>query len=585
MARGLIVDSFAGGGGASLGMEMASWSHPDVAINHDAIALSLHAANHPHTEHRIEDVFATDPRTIAAGRPIALAWFSPDCKHHSKAKGGKPRDKNIRALAWVVIRWAALPRPMKPAIIALENVEEFQDWGPLTAEHLPCPDRKGQTFNLFTHRLRQAGYVVEWRELRACDYGAPTIRKRLFLIARSDGMPIKWPKPTHGDPRSLEVAAGQLQPWRTAAECIDWSIPCPSIFNRERPLAEKTMARIARGVKRFVLDAAEPFIVPVTHSGDLRGAPVSEPVRTITSANRGEHALVQPFLAAHYGEGDGGRDRSSAVDEPVRTVTASRRHALIQPFIARTDMQSAYQRNGVHDVGEPLRTMTTAGSFGLVAPFLVPRHGEHATQEPRCRDVEQPLPTVTGAGEGAQFVAAYMAQHNEGMVGHSLEEPISTLTAKGSHQQLVSAFLTKFYGSCREGVDVRQPFPTITAEGWKVAEVRAFLLKYYGEGGQLQSATKPMHTLTAKARLGLVTVAGVDWQIVDIGMRMLSPRELFRAQGFPDTYIIDRGADGSPITKTDQIRLCGNSVCPDVARAILEANFVQQTVARGRAVA
>ncbi len=506
---GLIVDNFAGGGGASLGIEMACWQAPDVAINHDDIALSLHAANHPHTEHRIEDVFATDPRDIARGRPIALAWFSPDCKHHSKAKGGKPRDKNIRALAWVVLRWAALPRPMKPAVIALENVEEFQHWGPLTPDDMPCPDRKGQTFNLFLHRLRQAGYRVDWKELRACDYGAPTIRKRLFLIARSDGHPIRWPAPTHGDPKSLDVATGVLKPWRTAAECIDWSIPCPSIFGRARPLAPKTMARIARGVKRFVLDAAEPFIVPVTHAGDLRGAPVSEPLRTITSANRGEHALV--------------------------------------------------------------------------APFLVPRHGEHERQEPRCRDVEQPLPTVTGGAEGGQLVAAFMAQHNDGMVGHTMSEPVSTLTAKGSHQQLVAAFLSKFYGTST-GAGLRVPFPTITSDGWHIAEVRAFLMKYYGTGGQLQAVGKPLHTLTAKARLGLVTVAGIDWQIVDIGMRMLSPRELFRAQGFPESYVIDRGVNGAPITKTDQIRLCGNSVCPPIARAILEANHVNQVVF-GRAVA
>jgi DNA (cytosine-5)-methyltransferase 1 len=547
-ADAITVDSFAGGGGASLGMEMAAWRSPDYAINHDAIALSLHAVNHPHTEHRIEDVFATDPREIAKGRPIALAWFSPDCRHHSKAKGGRPVEKKIRALAWVVIRWAALPRPMKPAIIALENVEEFQHWGPLTADNLPCPDRKGQTFNLFVHRLRQAGYVVEWRELRACDYGAPTIRKRLFLIARADGQPIKWPKPTHGDPRSLEVAGGQLLPWRTAAECIEWSIRCPSIFARERPLADKTMARIARGVKRFVLDSAEPFIVPITHGGDVRAHPIDEPLRTVTGAHRGEFALATPFLAAHYGDGEGGKDRSSGMDDPVRTVTASRRHAL-------------------------------------VAPFFIPRHGEHETQQPRCRTVEEPMPTVDASATGASLVAAYMAQHNEGMVGHTLEEPVSTITAKGSHQQLVAAWLTKFYGSCRDGVDLRQPFPTVTAEGWKIAEVRAFLMRYYGTGGQLGELGQPLHTTTAKARLGLVTVAGVDWQIVDIGMRMLTPRELFRAQGFPDTYIIDRGADGTPITKTDQIRLCGNSVCPQVARAILEANFVNQAVGKGRAVA
>ena len=502
---GLIIDNFAGGGGASLGIEMASWAGPDIAINHDELALGLHAVNHPHTRHLVEDVWAVDPRAITAGRHVALAWFSPDCKHFSKAKGGRPVEKHIRGLAWVVVRWAVAVRP---TMIALENVEEFQDWGPLTSDGLPCPERKGRTFDLFVRRLREAGYAVEWRELRACDYGAPTIRKRLFLIARCDGRPIRWPQPTHGHPKSTEVAAGALKPWRTAAECIDWSLPCPSIFGRGKPLADKTMARIARGVKRFVIDAAEPFIVPVTHAGDLRAHSCTEPLRTVTGARRGE--------------------------------------------------------------------------FALVSPSFIPRHGEHATQEPRCRSIEGPLPTVTATANGAGLVATFMAQHNGGMVGHPLDSPVSTLTGTCSHQQLVAAFLTKFYGTCTDGIDVRQPFPTVTAGGGRgghhVGEVRAFLMKYYGTGGQHQSLDEPMHTSTAKARLGLVTVAGVDYQIVDIGMRMLSPRELFRAQGFPDSYIIDRLTDGTPVTKTDQIRLCGNSVSPPVACAILQANFSNETL-------
>lgn len=502
---GLIVDNFAGGGGASLGIEQATWAPPSIAINHDAVALGLHARNHPHTEHIVEDVWNVDPRAVTKGRPIAVAWFSPDCKHFSKAKGGKPVEKNIRGLAWVVIRWAA---SVKPVIICLENVEEFQDWGPLDADGLPCAKRKGRTFELFVQRLRQAGYEVEWRELRACDYGAPTIRNRLFLIARRDGKRIKWPMPSHGAPNTLPVSVGDLRPWRTAAECIDWSVPCRSIFNRAQPLAEKTMARIARGVKRYVIDAAEPFIVNLTHGG--RCEALSEPLKTITGAHRGEKALI--------------------------------------------------------------------------APFFVPRHGEHATQEPRCRSIEEPLPTVTATANGAGLVAAFLAQNNEGMVGHAMTEPVSTLTSKGSHQQLVSAFLTKFYGTST-GQDVRQPFPTITADGQHIGEVRAFLMQYYGEGGQLSTPGEPMRTLTAKARLGLVTVAGVDWQIVDIGMRMLIPREMFRAQGFPDSYQIDKLADGTPITKTDQIRLCGNSVSPPVARAIIAANFGNQTVYSGERVA
>lgn len=504
---GLIVDNFAGGGGASLGIEMAAWKGPDIAINHDPVALGLHEVNHPHTRHLVEDVWAIDPRAVTAGRHVALAWFSPDCKHFSKAKGGKPVEKHIRGLAWVVIRWAV---SVRPTVIALENVEEFEDWGPLTDDGRPCPDRKGRTFNLFVRRLREAGYDVAWRRLRACDYGAPTIRQRLFLIARCDGRPIRWPEPSHGAPRSLGVASGDLKPWRTAAECIDWCLPCPSIFGRERPLAEKTLARIARGVKRFVIDAAQPFIVPVTHSGDLRSHPIDEPLRTITGAQRGEYSLV--------------------------------------------------------------------------APFFVPRHGERPTQEPRCKPVTDPMPVITATANGASLVAAFMAQHNEGMVGHQMTEPVSTLTSKGSHQQLVSAFMAKLHGSCRDGQDMRRPFPTVRAGGTHLAEVRAFLMKYYGSGGQLQDAREPLHTVPSKERFGLVTIAGVEWQIIDIGMRMLTPRELASAQGFPPGYVLDRLPDGTPITKTDQIRLIGNSVCPPVARAIIAANFGNEALLHPPAV-
>lgn len=546
MKPGLIIDNFAGGGGASLGVEMACWKGPDIAINHDAIALGLHAVNHPHTEHHVEDVWDVDPRAVTKGRPVALAWFSPDCKHFSKAKGGKPVEKKIRGLAWVVIRWAVA---VKPRLIVLENVEEFQDWGPLGPDNLPDPAHKGRTFRLFVERLRQSGYEVDWRELKACDYGAPTIRKRLFLVARCDGLPIVWPEPTHAKPGSLEVGLGLRKPWRTAAECIDWSLPCPSIFGRSKPLAEKTMARIARGIHRYVIDAERPFVVNLTHGGRLED--IDEPFKTLTGAHRGEKALVSPFLTKFRANSTG-----QSLDDPMCTVTAN-------SFIKRPG-------------GAP--------PIGLVAPFFVPRHGEHATQEPRCRDVEQPMPTVTATANGAGLVAAFMAQHNGGMVGHSLDEPVSTLTAKCSHQQLVSTFLTKFYGTS-VGHDMREPFGTVTAQGTHLGEVRAFLMKYYGTGGQHQGVDEPMHTATAKARLGLVTVAGIDYQIVDIGMRMLSPRELFRAQGFPDTYVIDRLSDGTPVTKTDQIRLCGNSVCPPLARAIVAANFGNQVVREGGKVA
>lgn len=498
---GLIIDSFAGGGGASVGIKRALGRGPDIAVNHDPEAVGMHAANHPETYHYCQNIWRLDPRDVAQGRKVALAWFSPDCTHFSKAKGGQPVKRHVRDLAWSVILWAERARP---AVIILENVEEFRDWGPLiTVEGgklMPCPVRKGFTFKRWVRELTKRGYRVEWRELRACDYGAPTIRKRLFLIARCDGEPIVWPAPTHG--------LG-LRPFRTAAEIIDWRLPCPSIFlTREegralgvnRPLAAATMARIARGVRRFVLDNADPFIVPVTHAGDDRVHDVAEPVRTITTANRGELALVAPTL-----------------------------------------VQTGY--------------------------------GERPGQAPRALDLHKPLGTVVGCGQKHALVSAFLAQHNTGMVGHRAAAPVSTIVGKGCTQAVVaSTLLSMKGGGVRGGADLRKPAPTITAGGWHVAEVRAFLVKYYSDGGQDQSAREPLHTVTAKARMGLVTVQGEDFQLADIGMRMLQPRELFSAQGFPADYIIDRMADGAPLTKTAQIRMCGNSVVPDLAEALVRAN-------------
>lgn len=505
--RELIVDSFAGGGGASTGIEMALGRSPDFAINHDAEALALHAANHPETEHLSRNIWKVNPLDVVRGRPVGLAWFSPDCKHFSKAKGGRPVKRNIRDLAWVVISWA---KQVRPRVIILENVEEWQDWGPLVEispeKWMPCPDRRGQTFKRWCSEMRRQGYRLECRELRACDYGAPTIRKRLFVIARCDGRPIVWPKPTHGAPSDPKVVAGKLLPWRTAAEVIDWSLPCHSIFlSREegravgvkRPLVDATLARIAKGVKRYVLEAAEPFIVPVTHQGDLRTYGIREPVRTITTANRGEQALVAPL-------------------------------------VVRTDM---HQSNAgcVYDPGEPMRTITTSGGHAVLAAFL--------------------------------------AQHNLGMVGHDAREPVSTLTQRGSHQMVVSAGLMNMKGSARGSSSHDDPLKTICAGAVHAAEVRAFLVKYYGEGGQFQGLDEPSHTLTTKPRLGLVTVHGEPYEIADIGMRMLTPRELFRAQGFPDSYRIEIEFAGSPLTKSAQIRMCGNSVCPPLAEALVRANY------------
>ena len=395
----LIVDNFAGGGGASTGIELATGRSVDIAINHDPAAIAMHRANHPSSKHYCENVWDVDPVEACAGRPVGLAWFSPDCKHFSKAKGGKPVEKAIRGLAWVAIRWAKLVRPR---VIILENVEEFTTWGPLIGNR-PDPMRKGQTFRRFVHALKRYGYCVEWNELRACDYGAPTIRKRFFLIARCDGLPIVWPEPTHGDPSTLFVASGILHPWRTAAEIIDWTIPCPSIYVRKKPLCENTMRRIARGLRKFVLEHPQPYIVD-------------------------DH--IAPFLIQYHTEQSGKEVRGQAVDKPLMTADSSNRYGL----------------------------------------------------------------------------------------------------------------------------------------------VTALLIKYYGQG-EGQSLREPLHTITAKDRFGLVIVRGEPYQIIDIGLRMLTPRELFRAQGFPEDYIIDRDADGKHYPKSAQVARCGNAVPPPFAEALVRANL------------
>jgi DNA (cytosine-5)-methyltransferase 1 len=498
----LVVDNFAGGGGASLGIEWALGRSPDIAVNHDPEAIAMHTANHPETRHYCESVWDIDPRFVTNGRSVGLAWFSPDCTFHSKARGGQPfldrnKARRRRGLAWIVIRWA---KAVRPRIIFLENVEEFEAWGPLLDDGTPCPLRRGDTFRRWVAQLRNLGYAVEWRQLRACDYGAPTTRKRLFLVARCDGQPIAWPEPTHGP--------GRL-PYRTAAECISWELPCPSIFGRKRPLAEKTLARIARGLRRYVIDAAEPFIVPVTHHGDLRTYGIHEPMRTVTGAKRGEHALVSPTL-----------------------------------------IQQSW--------------------------------GERVGQAPRALDIHAPLGTVVGGGIKHALVSAFLAKHYGGHEGpgSTPARPLDTVTVR-DHHALVASNLVKLRGECH-GADVAAPAPTVTAGGTHLAEVRAFLLKYYRAEGDPRLEL-PLHTITTKHRFGLVTVHGIDYAIVDIGMRMLVPRELFRAQSFPDTYRIDVGPDGKALSKTAQVRMCGNSVPPVMARVLVAANYAAGSAVRKNA--
>ena len=517
----LAVDLFAGGGGASVGFEMATGRPPDVAINHDAAAISMHRVNHPQTDHYVADVFEVDPRTVAKGRPIGLLWASPDCTHFSKAKGGKPIRKageKSRALAWVVKRWAG---QVRPRVICLENVEEFVEWGPLVGKpgaRRPDPKRKGERFRKFVRDLEGMGYRVEWRELRACDYGAPTIRKRLFLVARCDGRPIAWPEPTHGP--------GTRRPYRTAAEIIDWSIPMLSIFvtpeeakawaraqrdagwemgTPRRPLAENTLRRIAAGVVRYVLQG-EPFIVPIQN----------------------------------YGWGE----NNAPMDEPLRTITANPK----------------------------------GGAFALAAPYLIPRYGERKGQDPRTRSIDRPHPVVVPTANGAQLVSAFLAKHYGGVIGSPLTEPKGTITAI-DHDSVVTAHIQRDFGES-VGHAATDPVGTITPNGGgKAALVASFLQKYYGTaiGQELDG---PTHTIPTKDRMGLVTVtlAGEPYVLVDIAMRMLQPGELYLAQGFPEEYTIERGADGRRFTKTQQVRMVGNSVSPPVAAALARANVPELVV-------
>ena len=578
----LIIDSFAGGGGASTGIEMALGRSPDYAINHDAEALALHAANNPETVHLSKNIYKVDPMDVVGRRKVGLLWASPDCKHFSKAKGGKPVKRNIRDLAWTVVLWA---ERVRPRVIILENVEEFQTWGPLieTAKGIfPCPDRKGETFNEWIAALRKHGYKVDWKELRACDYGAPTTRKRLFLIARCDGKKITWPAPTHGP--------GKL-PYHTAAShVIDWSIPCPSIFDTSeeimakfgvraiRPLAENTMARIAKGVKRYVLDAAKPFVIKF-QTGAV-GSDIDAPLPTVTAnsfikrpGGAAPLGVVMPHLMTMR---NAGKPYNEA-DKPTHTVTVGGAGlSLVAPVL------SAAQHGGsVRGADEPVHTLTASpkDQNQIIAAHLSAYYGPGGGSDDRSADVAEPIRTVVTENRHA-VVSAFLAQHNTMPAGgihpgHHAEAPISAVTASGSQQAVVSAGLMNMKGSQRASLPIDGGTPTQTAGGEHVAEVRAFLMKYYGVD-QDPRLGEPLSTVTTRDRFGIVTVEGEPYEIVDIGMRMLTPRELFKAQGFPADYEIEMGvfADGSrrALTKTAQVRMCGNSVCPPIAAALVAAN-------------
>ncbi|WP_047218021.1 DNA cytosine methyltransferase [Delftia lacustris] len=686
----LIIDNFAGGGGTSTGLEAAFGRPVDIAINHDPEALAMHAANHPHTLHLCESVWDVNPIQVTGNQPVALVWLSPDCKHFSKAKGGTPVSKQIRGLAWVGMRWVAM---CKPRVLMLENVEEFQTWGPILVgpdgQARPDPARRGKTFQSFVRQLRMHGYQVDWRELRASDHGTPTIRKRLFLVARRDGLPIVWPEQTHAEPTDRRVIAGKLAAHSTAAECIDFGLPAESVFGRKRPLVDNTMRRVAKGLRRHVLTSASPFIVgaggPV-YSG--RPAATDRPIGTVTTQNH--RAVAQPVVAPVMAPLRGTSEQhlvGHAVDAPLSTVAASgTHHALVGANLItvgygeREGQQPRVQdieaplgtvvAGGIKSVvvqghlvmtnttghpgaapDSPLRTVTTGGHHALVAAHLVDMgHGEGPAGGKRwshgARSLEVPLNTVTASGATSALAAVHLTHltHHGERAGNDPREPLRTVTgAHRGEQAMVAACLEQANGGFYDGDGraVDDPMSTVTSSGTQQRLITAYLVKYYSEGGQDSACSEPMHTVPTKARMGLVQTcqvpvatlapehaerarlcaellhkhlpehfpdpaelvlmwhAGQWWVLVDITLRMLKPRELFRAQGFPRDYHFERVPDPAllfrggkqaadprevpliDLSTTAQVRMCGNSVCPPLAEALARANFAHEALIYG----
>lgn len=651
----LIVDNFAGGGGASTGIEMATGYSVDIAINHDPEAIRMHKANHPNTKHYCEDVWQVDPVKACNGHPVGLAWFSPDCKHFSKAKGGKPKDKFIRGLAWVACRWAGLVRPR---VIMLENVEEFKTWGPLNRRHHPIKAKQGKTFEKFVQQLTDLGYEVQFKELVAADYGAPTMRKRFFMIARCDGKSIIWPEPTHAPADSEEVKAGLLKPYVGAYTQLDFSLPCPSIFDTSeeikekygiravRPLAPKTMERIARGIKKFVVDNADPFLIEIGY-GESKGQKnpraysIEKPLHTIVAKDK--NFLVTPILTQYHSyEKDGLRGQS--IEKPIMTVDGSNRYGLVTSFLSK------FYKTGIgQDIREPLGTVTAnagGGHFGEVRAFLerydvcesnrcnkrTDRSRDNSSKERReiLEDIEQAVQRngyssgrskengskfevgVSGSSclEGWETVSDACAQSSVGNIcrdnprrnGYQPQEWEQTGQQDGksgssntesepypcdkNRSENLQQLSREIFGECKkvEGqrnvvFEDRERTRNISNSGVSSGEFQAHtLIKYYGQGTG-QDIEEPLDTVTSRDRFGLVTIEGVDYQIVDIGLRMLEPRELYGCQGFPDDYIIDHDYTGKTYPRSEQVRRCGNAVCPPIPAALVRANLTELCVA------
>ena len=622
----IVVDFFCGGGGAGTGLEMGLGRAVTVAKNHSPAAISMHTVNHPHAKHFTTDVFEGDPDTECGGRPVGWFHMSPDCTHHSQAAGGQPRKREIRNLSWIGLKWAG---KKQPRVISLENVKQILQWGPLVAKRckatgrviklggviaepdevvpvgeqflVPDPKRRGQTWSVFVAELQRLGYTVDWRVIKACDFGAPTSRERLFMIARNDGQPIVWPEPTH----AKNPVKGQ-QKWRTAAECIDWTIPSKSIFGRKKDLAPATLRRVAKGMRKFVLDSANPFIVPIANWSGESVQSADEPLRTVTSYPKGgAFSIVSPTLVqTGYGERAGQSPRVPGLDQPLGTVVAGGvKHAIAAAHLVKFRFADEGKAQD-----EPLPTITSGGNYkrpagaahamGISTVFMAQMNGGFNTTA--AKSMEDPMTTVTNTGSQQQLVTANLVHLRGNCDARDLNDPLHTISAGGTHHGLMTAFLERQFGAS-VGQGLNKPAPTITAGGGGKSSlvelqlspeveagalrVAAFLISYYGTSDAGDIAA-PAPTITTRDRLALVTVTikGTPYVIVDICLRMLQPAELYTAQGFPGDYIISHGADGKPFTKTQQVHMCGNSVSPPPMAALARANdpwrvVVHQSVA------
>ncbi|OPA88757.1 DNA cytosine methyltransferase [Pseudomonas fluorescens] len=654
----IVVDFFCGGGGAGTGLEMGLGRTVNVAKNHSPQAISMHTVNHPGAQHFTTDVFEGDPDTECGGKAVGWFHMSPDCTHHSQAAGGQPRKREIRNLSWIGLKWAGMKRPR---VISLENVKQILQWGRLIAKRdkatgrvvklggevaapgevvpvgqqflIPDPKQRGRTWRRFVALLEGMGYVVEWKVIRACDFGAPTSRERLFMIARCDGQPIVWPDATH----AKNPTKGQ-QKWKTAADCIDFSDLGKSIFGRKKDLAPATLRRVAKGMKKFVIDSAAPFIVPIanwsgeavqsaaeplrtvtsypkggafsvvspiiapaTHQGSDRVNDPLEPLPTVTCANRGELTLISPALIqSGYGERPGQEPRVPGLDQPLGTVVAGGvKHALAAAHLVKFRFNDAGKA-----LDEPLPTITSGGNYqrptgaahamGISTVFVAQMNGGFNTTD--AKSIEDPMTTVTNTGSQQQLVAANLVHLRGNCDARDVNDPLHTISAGGQHHGLASAFMERaFGGSVGQGLD--DPAPTITAGGGGKSSlvsltlspeheagalrVAAFLISYYGTEN-ISACDSPAPTITTKDRLAMVTVMvkGTPYVIVDICLRMLKPSELYKAQGFPADYIISHGADGKPFTKTQQVHMCGNSVSPPPMAALARANDPWRTEQR-----